>query len=754
MAGLLLGGYYMEKELLRNKINNNLEHEYFEDGCIDGFFIPSMIRSSWAEQISILRHVADICERHNIKWYAACGTLLGAVRHNGFIPWDDDLDICMLQDDYLKFNEVVNEELPEGYKVLNIDREREYDNFLTRITNATSINTNIDYLDNHYGFPYVAGIDIFPLNYLYNDENKEKQRHDKLKKIYGIINEIKKNQLTYSQFELSMQIEKMTGFEMDTHIPVLSALSRILNKLFFECKNSDSTRVALMPFYAQYDNHVYKIDFYNKFLEMPFEYTTIRVPWQYENILAIDYGRWEIANQAGGIHDYPFFKEQENILKKHSGGKLDGRFYCDNINIDNLARTEHRNKCNQIINNINVLKKIANLIIKLICAKDSDSILELLNQCQDIAIKTGEEIESNYVDYDSVIVLLENYCEEIYNIYIKTEDNTIINQDVLVLDSLLNEIGDSIIKLKKKTKSILFLPYNFKYWYRFENIYKKYARESSYDIKVIPIPYYNKEFNGTVSEMIYDINKYPDYIHAIDFREFDFESNHFDEIYIQNPFDEYSRIMTVHPFFYSKNIRNYTDMLCYIPYFETCNIESSHEKSIANMKDYILAPGVIYSDKTILDNESSVNWYKKVLIESIANVYSDIELADYNGDIHMENAKKKILFYISPAMLGSDFDKTINKIKQSIAIFDDAQEKIEFFWVIDKMIHDYVKEDFMENSCEFWKIVEQYKNQNNCQICNAEIDFRDYDAYYGSPGYYLTKSVAAKLPAMVINVNI
>ncbi|HCL00894.1 MAG TPA: LPS biosynthesis protein, partial [Lachnoclostridium phytofermentans] len=155
----------------------HFDSSYFEDETREGFYIPGMVKRSWAVQMEVLNVIADICEKNGIRWFADCGTLLGAVRHGGFIPWDDDLDICMLREDYIRFNKVVRDSVPEGYRVLNLEFEDEYDNFITRVTNSSAIGIGVDYLKNNHGFPYVAGVDIFPLDYLMeNDENEEERR--------------------------------------------------------------------------------------------------------------------------------------------------------------------------------------------------------------------------------------------------------------------------------------------------------------------------------------------------------------------------------------------------------------------------------------------------------------------------------------------------------------------------------------------------------------------------------------------------
>ena len=77
----------------------DLEH----DEIRDGFLVSSDRKKVWQRWLELWQEVDRICRKHGLKYWAAYGTLLGAARHKGFIPWDEDLDLCMMRPDYNRF---------------------------------------------------------------------------------------------------------------------------------------------------------------------------------------------------------------------------------------------------------------------------------------------------------------------------------------------------------------------------------------------------------------------------------------------------------------------------------------------------------------------------------------------------------------------------------------------------------------------------------------------------------------------------
>lgn len=112
--------------------------------------------------LNIVKEVIKVCDDNNLIYYMSGGTLLGAVRHQGFIPWDDDIDLAMPRDDYEKFLEIAPDLLPEYLQIINYRTDKSYHYYITRVRN---INTKVVEIRIDDESKYTnASIDIFPLD--------------------------------------------------------------------------------------------------------------------------------------------------------------------------------------------------------------------------------------------------------------------------------------------------------------------------------------------------------------------------------------------------------------------------------------------------------------------------------------------------------------------------------------------------------------------------------------------------------------
>ena len=132
------------------------------------------IREIQLYKLSLMKRISKICESKGLPYHLYGGTLLGAVRHQGFIPWDDDIDIALLWDDYKNLLDILQEELEDQYFVQNLWTEKNFPCLWTqlRVNNTTSMPIDSKKLDIHWGIC----IDIFPLISMSDDEIKYKKQ--------------------------------------------------------------------------------------------------------------------------------------------------------------------------------------------------------------------------------------------------------------------------------------------------------------------------------------------------------------------------------------------------------------------------------------------------------------------------------------------------------------------------------------------------------------------------------------------------
>ena len=150
-------------------------------------------------QIDILKHVSIFCEQNNIKYWITCGTLLGAVRHGGYIPWDDDIDIGMLREDYEKFCLIFNSN-SNRYKLLDYRLD---ENYFLPFGKVVDLETVL-YEPDENGLKLSVNIDIFVYDYAPKNDKR-------IKILYRKCNHLRDYNLlrNYSFFSHKLSLKKV-----------------------------------------------------------------------------------------------------------------------------------------------------------------------------------------------------------------------------------------------------------------------------------------------------------------------------------------------------------------------------------------------------------------------------------------------------------------------------------------------------------------------------------------------------------------
>lgn len=593
----------------------NFSNDYFEDEVRDGFYVASVIKRIWAAQLEVLEDIDKVCKKHHIRYFAEWGTLLGAVRHKGFIPWDDDLDIGMLRDDYEKFKKVAQRELPAIYGVLNFENmqyDDETHDYMTRVYSGRQIRMDEEYLNKFHGSPFVVGVDIFPLDYLSGDEKDIEYYKEQLILLSTTASIINTLDAREKENHLHM-IEKIYHVKIDRDKSIQQQLYLLADRMCGMFKKKDAKYVTLAAHLTECDYKLPK-SCYENVVYIPFETIEIPVPIGYDTVLSAKYGDYMTPVRAGGGHDYPFFKSQIELCDSREF-KLYDRYVFRRRDLERTHETDHSSLKKKSGNILQLLGEAQNEMYTLAEEGNWDSVLTLLADCQDTAVALGEKIECVKGCETTSVVQLEKYCEKLYIYYehITTYGNCPVPELRETLDECLSHIQSSITKEVVNKREIVFLPFKKSYWKSMENIWRIASQDSDCDVYVVPIPYYSKRTDGSLGEMHYDGDEYPDDIAIWDYRSFDFGLHCPDTIVMQEPHDEYNAAISVPQFFYSGNLRELTDDLVYLPYFMLDEIEDTDERGKVSLEYFCTVPGVVKADTVVVQSEKM----KKVFIEAL-----------------------------------------------------------------------------------------------------------------------------------------
>ena len=398
---------------------------------------------------------------------------------------------------------------------------------------------------------------------------------------------------------------------------------------------------------------------------------------------------------------------------------------------------------------------------------------ELYADCQDGALGIGEYIEQIKGEGTQTVSLLEEYCEVVYKASTGEAGQNALEKALLrVENSVKNELQPT------KTE-VVFLSYKASMSDSIESIYTAAKEDSACDAYWIPIPYYDRNPDGTFGMMHYEgAEFYKKSIECTDWQRYDMKARHPDVIFTFAPYDALGHMTTVHPDYYCERLRELTDLLVYVPYFVAMG---------AVKEPYTKCPAVVYAHKIMVQSESVRQdyirdyleveklGYKRELygapedkfiaigspkIDAVINAKpTDFTLPEawHRLIYKTDGAKKKVVLYntsITAAL--NNTEQYLKKLENVLKVFCKRTD-IVLWWRPHPLLQTAFSSMYPELTKEYERIVAEYKAEG-CGIYDDTPEFHRAiaaaDAYFGDGGSVASMFRTAGKPILYQNISI
>ena len=285
---------------------------------IDGYLVSAETKKLWAVEMDLAKHLLEVCEKHNLKIWACGGTLLGAIRHKGFIPWDDDMDFCMMRDDYNKLVRIGPSEFKNPYFFQSFYT----DNFWGGMVKIRKSDTAM--IPSHYMLRrYNMGIfvDVFVMDAIPDNEMEFNKMYKKIKVL---------RKLLYNNNIVDAESLPLTGKIKHTFVSLLFKLidPSIIQKRIVELLSnhfiSENEECGLVDFCAQSRMDIKKVlrgdkHSYDRTIMSPFHDMLIPIPVGFDDLLRRQYGDYMTPVKSGQLHSNIIVdcnRSYQEVLKK------------------------------------------------------------------------------------------------------------------------------------------------------------------------------------------------------------------------------------------------------------------------------------------------------------------------------------------------------------------------------------------------------------------------------------------------------
>lgn len=272
-----------------------LGEDFFNEEIRCDYLVTAEMKRIWAVLLDMYLSFSEVCEKYKLRYCVMGGTLLGTIRHNGFIPWDDDFDVCMPRDDYEKFLKLSNKEFNNPLFLQTPYSDPGYFVSWAKIRNSES--TGLSKLTCHRNFNQGLYLDIFPMDYcdpstIANDTQK----------VFALCKKCGAYMRRGSKYLNERQKQDEITYFTDDPLLEWENIQKISdNSKYYDSGYICNTVYTGDPF----ELRMHPASCYANIIDHSFENITVRIPAGYKKILSImykDYMKYPPVNMRGARH--------------------------------------------------------------------------------------------------------------------------------------------------------------------------------------------------------------------------------------------------------------------------------------------------------------------------------------------------------------------------------------------------------------------------------------------------------------------